>query len=238
MKFKLTGAAAAALALFATSFSADAADIPRPVYKGPVKSVVAYYNWTGFYAGINGGYGSGTSYMGGTAAAGGTGEPFKVQGGFIGGTLGYNYQMGSVVFGIEGDFDYSMMKGSAAAAPPCPSCEVENRYFGTIRGRFGYAFDRFLPYFTGGVAFASLRINNPTLATTQTTSRTGYTLGAGIEYAFLGNWSAKAEYLYSDYGMFDCSAATCGFQLGTRYFDRVIKLGLNYKFSGPIFSRW
>jgi outer membrane immunogenic protein len=238
MNLKLAGAATAALALIATSFSAEAADIPRPVYKGPAKSVVAYYNWTGFYAGIMGGYGSGTSYFAGSAAAGNTSEPFKVTGGFIGGTLGYNYQIGSVVWGIEGDLAYAMMRGSNVALPPCPSCEVENRYFGTIRGRLGYAFDRFLPYFTGGLAFASLRVNNPTLATSQTFNRTGYTLGAGIEYAFLGNWSAKIEYLYNDYGMPICAAATCGFDLGTRYFDRVLKFGVNYKFSGPIFSRW
>ena len=61
MNFKLIGSGVAGLALLAATFAAEAADIPRPIYKGPVRSVIAYYNWTGFYAGINAGYGWGTS---------------------------------------------------------------------------------------------------------------------------------------------------------------------------------
>src|SRR5262245_5135992 len=95
---KILGAGMAALSLLAASYSAQAADIPRPVYKG-VRSVVAYYNWTGFYVGINGGYGWGDSSWTSPAISN------TPKGWLAGGTLGFNYQVGSWVFGLEGDYD-------------------------------------------------------------------------------------------------------------------------------------
>src|SRR5215510_4718253 len=92
MKLKLIGAAVAALSFATMSFSAQAADIPRPYYKAP-NAVVAYYNWTGFYAGIYGGYGWGTSDWSAVATASN-----KPKGALFGGTLGYNYQVGSIVW--------------------------------------------------------------------------------------------------------------------------------------------
>src|SRR4051812_8118099 len=110
MKFKLLGAGGAALAFLATSFATQAPGIPRPIYKSP-RSVIAYYNWTGFYVGVNGGYGWGTSDW--TAASVGIAD-LKTKGWLAGGTLGYNYQMGSWVLGLEGDWDWSNIKGSSA----------------------------------------------------------------------------------------------------------------------------
>src|SRR4029078_2592470 len=107
---KILGTALAALAFLASSFAAQAADIPPPVYKGP-RAVVAYYNWTGFYAGINAGYGFGKSDWSAVPTASN-----KPKGFLFGGTLGYNYQVGSWVFGLEGDFDWSNVKGSADCA--------------------------------------------------------------------------------------------------------------------------
>src|SRR6185295_19010476 len=142
MNFKLLGTGLAALTILATSFTAQAADIPRPVYKG-VRPVVAYNNWTGFYVGINGGYGWGTSNWDMPLVS-----P-KPKGGLFGGTLGYNYQVGSIVYGIEGDFDWADIKGNVACIGVI-TCETKNTWLATFRGRLGYAFDRWLPYFTGG----------------------------------------------------------------------------------------
>ncbi len=152
MKFKMIGSGIAALALLATSFSAEAADIPRPVYKG-VRSVIAYYNWTGFYAGINAGYGWGTSdWSLGPLATAVSNSP---KGFLVGGTLGYNYQTGSFVWGLEGDIAWSDVNGSVNCGLGL-TCETANRWFGTARGRLGYAFDRFMPYVTGGAAFGEV----------------------------------------------------------------------------------
>ena len=111
MNLKLFGTGLAALAFLATSFSAQAADIPRPVYKG-IRPVVAYYNWTGFYVGMNAGYGCGTSTWSSVPTANN-----KPKGFLVGGTLGYNYQVGSIVCGLEGDFDWSDVKDTVACAP-------------------------------------------------------------------------------------------------------------------------
>jgi outer membrane immunogenic protein len=230
---RILGTSIAALSLLAVSVAAQAADIPRPVYKG-VRSVVAYYNWTGFYVGINGGYGWGTSDW--TVPAVST----KPSGWLIGGTLGYNYQVGSWVLGLEGDWDWSDIKDSVACG--AFSCETKNPWFGTVRGRIGYAFDRWLPYFTGGVAFGKVEASstNPA-APGASDTRTGWTVGGGLEYAFLGNWSAKLEYLYVDLGSFDCSAScsgVAGVASNVDFKTNIIRAGLNYKFSGPIFSRY
>ena len=74
----------------------------------------------------------------------------------VGGTLGYNMQFGSAVFGVEADIDWSGVKGSTTTNCPL-GCETKNTWFGTARGRIGYAFDRFLPYFTGGAAFGDIQ---------------------------------------------------------------------------------
>jgi outer membrane immunogenic protein len=232
MNFKLFGTGFAALSLLVTSFSAQAADIPRPVYKG-VRSVVAYYNWTGFYVGINGGYGFGTSNWDAPPLS------IKPKGGMVGGTLGYNYQIGSLVWGLEGDFDWADVKGSSDCG--AFTCETKNDWLGTFRGRIGYAFDRWMPYATGGAAYGRLKATttDPTLAGASK-NQLGWTAGAGVEYAFLGNWSAKLEYLYVDLGSFDCGVA-CAAGATTNnvsFTEHVIRAGINYKFSGPIFSRF
>src|SRR5665811_1945669 len=134
--------------------SASAADIQRgqamparaPVYVAPA------YNWTGFYVGINGGGGWGHSDWSnpsGTADA-------KLSGSLVGGTLGYNYQVGQAVFGLEGDIDWSNIRGTATCGVTF-SCTTRDSWLGTARGRIGYAFDRFLPFVTGGAAFGDIK---------------------------------------------------------------------------------
>jgi outer membrane immunogenic protein len=233
MKFKLLGAGLAAMTLLATSFSAQAADIPRPVYKG-VRSVVAYYNWTGFYVGINGGYGWGNSDWDFPAVS-----P-KPKGFLVGGTVGYNYQMGSLVLGLEGDFDYADIKDSVTCLAVL-TCETKNSYLATFRGRVGYAFDRWLPYVTGGGAWGRVKATASApvagAAASSSSDQLGWTAGAGIEYAFLSNWSAKIEYLYVDLGSFD-TGFTAPIADNVSLKENIVRVGLNYKFSGPIFSRY
>jgi outer membrane immunogenic protein len=231
MNLKLIGTGLAALALLAGSLSAQAADIPRPIYKG-IRPVAAYYNWTGFYAGINAGYGFGSSTWSDPV-----GTRIKPKGALFGGTVGYNYQMGSLVYGLEGDFDWSGVKGSTACLPLVLSCETSNRWLATFRGRLGYAFDRWLPYITGGGAYGNVKATATDAffgtSLTQSKSELGWTFGVGVEYAFMGSWTAKLEYLHVDLGSFTAPepfASTVNFR------ENILRAGLNYKFSGPVFS--
>jgi outer membrane immunogenic protein len=232
MKLKLLGTGLAAITWLATAFAAQAADIPRPVYKGmPLRPVIAYYNWTGLYFGINAGYGFGTSTW--TGIPGGSVKP-SPNGFLIGGTLGYNYQIGSFVYGIEGDWDWSGVKGSATCAVVV-TCTTESPWLATFRGRLGYAFDRWLPYLTAGGAYGNVKATAsiPGAAVSANKSELGWTFGGGLEYAFLGNWSAKIEYLYVDLG-----TAAMGGGVNVTFKESIVRGGLNYKFSGPIFSHY
>jgi outer membrane immunogenic protein len=220
----------ACAALFATAITAPsyAADMPaplsRPSYKGPV--YVAGYNWTGFYAGINGGYGFGKSNW---TNPGITTGDFNVNGPLVGGTIGYNLQTGSWVWGLEGDIDYSWIKGSTTTS--CGGgCETRNDWLGTARGRLGYAWDRFLPYITGGAAFGDIKAT--TGLGSESHTKIGWTAGAGVEYAFMGPWSVKLEYLYADLGKVSCSVAACGGGTGAdvKFATSLVRVGLNYRF--------
>ena len=200
----------AALATVTMMGAANAADILRrdvmpmnpPPYYVP-------YNWTGFYIGINGGGGWGNSD--------GLVNSFSTSGGLVGGTLGYNWQMGQGVFGLEGDFDWSNI-GATAACPPT-SCEVRNNWLSTVRARFGYAFDRFMPYITGGLAFGEVETSAAGVASA-TDTKVGWTIGAGVEGSIAGPWTAKVEYLYVDLG----NTANLDFRA------HVGRVGLNYRF--------
>ena len=111
--------------------SASAADLPRQ-REMPAKApayVTPAYNWTGLYAGINGGGGWGHSNYSGTLASGS-----DLSGGLVGGTLGYNWQMGQVVFGVEGDMDWADLRGSSACLAGATTCETRNHWLATARG--------------------------------------------------------------------------------------------------------
>ena len=201
--------------------SGSAADIQRRQAM-PAKAPPVYtpaYNWTGFYVGINGGGGWGRSEFTGPFATGGS---FDTSGGLVGGTIGYNWQMGQVVFGLEGDGDWSGIKGSAFCGGTV--CETRNDWLATARGRLGYAFDRFLPYVTGGAAFGNIKTNIAGVGSADDT-RTGWTAGGGVEYGLGGPWTIKAEYLHVDLG-------DGGSVLGSTADFRtdIVRAGLNYRF--------
>jgi outer membrane immunogenic protein len=210
-----------AAAVATPSFAADLPRKAQPYYVAP-------FSWSGFYVGINGGYGWAKSDWSSTATTGSV----DAKGWLVGGTLGYNLQTGVWVWGLEGDIDLSTIKGSTTGGTgvcAAPGCETRNRWFGTARGRIGYSFDRWLPYFTGGAAFGDVKMS-PNTGLSETKTRLGWTLGGGLEYAFLGPWSAKIEYLYTDLGKSSCSAASCGVSTDVTYKANIVRLGVNYRF--------
>ncbi len=218
MKFFSGIGAAVATLMFAGN--AFAANLPR---KAIAPLVPYYYNWSGFYVGLNVGYGNGTSDWTLPTAS------FSPSGMTYGATLGYNWQAGALVYGIETDYNASTVNGSATCAVVL-TCETSNTWFATFRGRLGYAFDRFLPYLTAGGAYGNIKATLNPLALNASENKFGYAFGAGLEYAFLGNWTAKIEYLYVDLGSFDASFVPLVVN-NVSFKENVIRLGINYKFS-------
>jgi outer membrane immunogenic protein len=175
----------ALVALAASATIASAADLPRrsapQVYTAPVPM----FTWTGFYVGVNAGgiWGDFTKNASG----------INPKTGFTGGAqLGYNYQIGSFVAGVEADYNYADLSGRQFIGTGVQRGKLDS--FGTIRGRLGLAFDRAMIYGTGGYAFGSneIRVNG----TKDDKYHNGYAVGAGLEYAFTNNISAKAEYMF------------------------------------------
>lgn len=200
--------------------SAAAADLPRAMpAKAPAYTPPPLYNWTGLYIGINGGGGWGSSDFSAPFSSG----SFDTSGGLIGGTMGYNWQMGQVVFGLEGDLDWSNIRGSSVCGG-ITTCETRNDWLGTFRGRLGYALDRFMPYVTGGLAVGNVKTSVAGFGDSSDT-RAGWTLGGGIEAAIAGPWTAKVEYLYVDLG-------NTGSVFGSdaSFHTNIVRAGLNYRF--------
>ena len=206
------------------SGAAAAADLPMR-YKAPpmvAAAPVAMYNWTGFYAGVNlGGGWVDTAQSGAFNAAVGGGGTFAAAtatstsfSGIIGGgQIGYNWQTGHLVFGIEADVDGSSQNGTWSTGCGVAGCTQTGTpkvdAFGTVRGRLGYAQDNWLLYVTGG--FAWQHVSNTVTDTTAAGSATifnasstqgGYVIGVGAEMAFAPRWTAGLEYLYLDTGNF------------------------------------
>lgn len=214
-KFLLASAGILAI----SAVAASAADLPRqrmparaPVYMPPA------WSWTGFYVGINGGGGFGRSDFSAPYPTG----SFDTSGGLIGGTLGYNYQMDNVVLGVEGDIDWSDIRGSAVCAGT--TCETRNTWLGTARGRLGYAFGNFMPYVTGGLAVGDIKSSIAGIGDARET-KAGWTAGGGVEAHISGPWSVKAEYLFIDLGR-------GGSVLGSdsKFQSHIVRAGVNYKF--------
>ncbi len=251
-KFFLASVACAAL-----STAASAADLPRKSV-APVVAV-PMFTWTGFYLGLNAGYGWADFKRSVSASPVGFGNPAAINAfasrsvsadGFVGGAqVGYNYQIGSFVVGIEADFQFSDLKKSTGpdqvigvAPPRLISTTSRIEWFGTVRPRIGVAFDRLLVYATGGLAYGSVKTgdtyNWPTGVSTVTASdtRAGYVVGAGLEYAFTSNLTVKAEYLYADFGKKSYVSAPIpgnpnsdvSHSVSTTL--NVVRAGINYKF--------
>lgn len=218
--------AAVAAGLFGQT-PAAAADLPGGPQRGPV--VAPAFNWSGFYAGVMGGY------------VFGAGDNSGVSGGIGGGTIGWNYQpAGSgIVFGLEADGGWTNAGRSqtASAGGVTVTAETKASAIVTVRGRLGAAFDRTLIYATAGGAWARNTISvtassgSFSAGLSDTQFHTGYTAGAGVEQAFAGNWSAKLEYLYFGFGSKDYFGQFGGLPSGDVDVHSV-RVGLNYRFGG------
>ena len=213
---------------------AFAADLPRrSAAVAPAPVFVAAPTWTGFYVGLNAGYAFDASTSANTIGTAGflTLVPGVAPSslsvgndGFVGGAqIGYNWQAGSIVFGVETDIQYIDASGGSsftgAALTPIPGTLVNSTlttradskldYLGTLRGRIGFAFGSGLIYATGGLAYGGAKLTGsvvadalPVAAWSGSSSSTavGWTLGGGFEYMLNRNFSLKAEYLYYDLG--------------------------------------
>ena len=227
-------------ALLSCALSAQAADLPMaPVYQPAPAAVQQIYNWTGFYVGVNGGYGWGSQ------------DPLNIitdrfdkfshgiSGGVFGGTVGAQIQAGHVVMGLEADLDWADITGTSVTNATAGgvflggpfNAKSSIDWESTVRARVGYANDNWLFYSTGGLALlgAKTTLTNASGATvcgtvfpncTPTTRQAGLALGAGIEYGFTPALSAKLEYLYIAAASVDVSNHS------------EIRAGLNYHFGG------
>lgn len=228
-----------AVAVVLSSGVACAADLP-PAPAPPQAPAVyvpiapAAYNWGGVYVGINGGWGLGTADW---TTSTGAGNATNDRGGVVGGTFGVNWQIGGFVFGVEGDWDYSGINTgtSSTICATFGTCQTENNWLSTLRGRFGYAVDRILFYGTAGGVFGNVQSTVNGITTTHT--QTGWTAGVGVETAFAEHWTAKFEYLYADLGTENASGtcivgACAGLPVSARVglADNLIRAGVNYKF--------
>jgi outer membrane immunogenic protein len=218
---------------------ASAADMPVKAVRTPIAAPV--YNWTGFYVGGVVGYGWGKGQHCDASPSAFCDPVTDPKGWNAGVTLGYNWQLANnIVLGVEGDWSWADMKATAntTATFGCgvgSACTTKIKSFETLRGRVGYAFDRFLPYVTAGAAWTQLdaSIGNPATASGSTT-KTSFVVGGGLEYAFWQNFSAKLEYLYiSRLGDFAydtvgaCGTPGCYVSAGA---INEVRLGLNYRF--------
>ncbi len=200
-----------AVALIAAGWTlaAQAADLP---YRSPapytVNQPLNAYSWAGPYLGANLGYDWGSVDHNPT-------KPSGFQGGV---QAGYNWQSGPWVFGVEGDIQAN------AADDTFAPWKFSNPWFGTARGRVGYALNNILFYGTGGLAFGELRGETFGLSESHTTA--GWTAGVGTEFGLTQNLSAKVEYLYVDLAdsHFVVTGASNGYRFG------LVRAGLNYHF--------
>lgn len=243
--------------------SALAADLPVKTapYRAPAPLP---YNWSGFYVGGNLGWGwnsdngqqlctdpAGASFGPGCIIVS---DPSIDADGFIGGgQIGYNWQVNNWVFGVEADIQGADINGSANIAGPFPqvgggnsgnSSWVANEtldWFGTVRGRVGFAWDRALLYATGGLAYGHESVDltftgfGAQWPSSASDTKTGWTLGGGVEYAYVDNWTVKIEGLYYDLGTITSSGVGIppnGYTAGKEFEFKggIVRVGLNYKF--------
>jgi len=214
-------ASVAALGIVAAG-AASAADLPSR--KGPIAApvYVPVFTWTGFYVGANAGYGWGnvnTNNFGQIGSAG------NLDGFVGGGQVGYNYQIGQFVVGAEAD----LQGADLSAGGDFFGTSVKTEYFGTVRARLGFAFDRFLPYITGGWAYGNVKTSIPLIGFSSDRTHTGgWAIGGGLEYAITNNIIAGVEYLYVDLGEKNITTLAGTGKTGTDF--SVVRARLSYKF--------
>jgi outer membrane immunogenic protein len=225
-------AAALIVSEIGAAAAADVAPLPPPL--PPPIPVVRIFSWTGFYIGGNAGWGRTNGSGTFTSALGA--DPFTVSSsnGFLGGAqAGYNWQVGSFVLGAETDFQGTTASGSLGATTgPTISATAKTPWFGTVRGRVGYAIERVLVYATGGALYGDSAWNGTVSTAGSFSSSTTFwtwTAGAGVEMAFGDCWSAKVEYLYAGTPSTTPTIPTITAVSGNPN-TNIVRAGINYHF--------
>jgi outer membrane immunogenic protein len=212
---KLLAAAAALSGALALTNAAMAADsfVADPVY-----------DWTGPYLGLQGGYGWGETEVHNIPTVPTTGI-FDIEG-FTGGVeTGYNYQVEQFVFGIETDISLSGIDGSTTNN--CALCSTDIEWFGTVRARAGFAFERVLIFASGGLAYGEVDSGFSSASANHNSEvNVGWTAGGGLEWAATDQFSVKAEYLFMDIGTVDIQ----NFVRGHAEDTHIARVGLNWHF--------
>jgi outer membrane immunogenic protein len=229
-----------AVALMAVASSAMAADMPARTYtKAPVYTPPqAIYNWTGFYIGGH----LGGAFAGNNSLTGSDGR-------FLGGVQGgFDYQFATNwVIGAEAQYSWLTGSNTGVLFPGGSLVTSKNDQLGSVTGRFGYTWGPALLYAKGGYAWRDnpnigvSAAGTPVAFTTDGAHQNGWTVGAGLEYMFAPNWSAKAEYQYYNFGNTTFTSGPADVA-GTRFRDddHTVKVGVNYRFGwgGPVQSRY
>ena len=221
---------AAALLVGVSSTAAMAADLPSRSRGAPAPIITQapIFTWTGLYVGLQAGYAWDRVSLDNTFAA----FPLNAKrDGFVGGAhIGYLYQTGPAVFGLEGDVEGTTIKNSGLRV--------------SLRGRLGFAADRALFYVTGGGALANQNYSlvspfAPAFSTNASATKLGWTVGAGVEYAFAPNWSARVEYRYSDFGKLNVANFVAPANISRR--ENAVRVGVSYHFGGyaaPVVAKY
>jgi len=222
---------------------------PHPV-EAPEPSLfttTSAFTWMGFYLGIQAGYASGEDrsrlLFAGTPVALPVSTRYDIDGAVAGVHTGYNVQLGMFVLGAEGDLELSAIEGSFAANPAGVPIGVAARtnvnWQSSVRARVGVAMDRLLVYGTGGFVYAeidnafALSVPAGTFSeTAQDTDRFGWTVGGGVEYAFFGNVTTRAEYRYTSFGRYEIPPRVLltGLSAAQEPNFHTFRLGLSYKY--------
>ncbi len=219
---RLAFAGLTAAALSSMAVSAYAADLPQPADPAPTyyndQVPAARFDWGGAYVGANIGWGWGSYDNTNAADTEGNG----VQGGLH---AGYNYMMTpNVLLGAEADFQFSDLDDTATLGGT--TVETSSDWNSTIRGRLGFAFDRFLVYGTGGLAIADL--NFKANGATDSKTALGWAAGAGVEGAVTNNVTARLEYIHQDFGSESFTVNGTGYKSDLD--DNLVRFGMSYKF--------
>lgn len=240
----LATASTVALGAIAPAFGADLAAQPvQPLYgKAPQLVEAMIYDWSGYYVGLNGGFGSSANcwdFNGGTPEG-----CHDATGGTVGGQIGYRRQTGQIVLGVEGQGNWAGLTGSNDSVAFADINQTKIDAFGLVTGQIGYAVDNVLFYAKGGAAVTS---NTYQISSTLTGAQLGKSdhilwggaLGAGIEYGFAPSWSVSLEYdhLFMQPGAVHFAAPAGGTDRVRQDFD-LLTARLNYKFGGPFLLKY
>jgi outer membrane immunogenic protein len=244
---------AASLVVFGTA-AASAADLAPSYYKAPPPMLSPLYNWSGFYAGINGGWGTSHNCWTRTATAGAAILPVSegchnADGGTVGGQIGYRWQAGPWVFGLEAQGNWADFRGSNTSLlfGGLATNRTKIDAFGLFTGQVGYAWNNVLAYVKGGAAVTDNRFDGLSTIggfvtdTAGGNTKWGGTVGAGIEYGFAPNWSAAIEYDHLFMGSDNYAFNTAGLATRNESIKQdadLVTVRVNYRFGGPIVARY